>query len=648
MMSVPLVRQLVEAGSIRKFLTDYIGVGYTDEDRLKVIEKFVRIRHRHDFCFWAAMLVYIKTKDGGEDIRFWLNRPQRRLITRFEKKRLAGLPIRLILLKARQWGGSTATQIYMAWLQITQKVGLNSLIVGQQKDASFEVKDMFDKMIDSYPLKYLHEMGESFKENESKTVAVGKTGNITRLIQRNAKIKIGSYEKPNSARGGSYNLVHCTEVGLWEPTEKKSPEKITRSATAGILLRPLTMIVYESTANGTGNFFQIEYDAAKAGESQFEALFIAWFDIDQYTLPIENVKEFAEWLYSNRNNKNVRTNREECGAYLWSLWEKGATLEAIRWYIEERKKYTDHGDMASEYPSDDVEAFVHSGARVFDKYAVDALKPACKIPPQFIGDILGDGRKGKKALDNVRFEEDHQGLFWIWSKPEIDEDEQVKDRYLVSVDIGGRSKNADYSVICVFDRIYMMDGGRPSVVAQWYGHIDMDILAWKAAQVAKYYDNALLVIESNTLETKDKERDVDNDQSTFILNKVKKVYDNLYARAQSAEDIAEGVPKKYGFHTNVSTKPMIISGLIEYIRDRMYTERDQRCLNEYLCYEKKQNGAFGAIVGKHDDLLMSRAIGLHICFNEMPVPKIVKKTKVEEFRKVQRRRRKQATAATIS
>ena len=44
------------------------------------------------------------------------------------------------------------------------------------------------------------------------------------------------------------------------------------------------------------------------------------------------------------------------------------------------------------------------------------------------------------------------------------------------------------------------------------------------------------------------------------------------------------------------------------------------CLDEYLTYEQRPDGSYGAISGKHDDLLMTRAIGLHIAFNEMPPP----------------------------
>lgn len=624
MMDVPLVRQLVEAGSVRAFLSD-LGTEYTEADAHKVVEAFVRIRIEHDFAFWAAMYVWIKCKGGGDDVLFRLNRAQRKLVERLERRREAGEPIRLILLKARQWGGSTAIQMYMAWLMLVHKVGLNSLIVGLQNVVADEIHDMFRKMIDKYPVRLLYALGEAYNENEPKFVGVGKSGNIHRLPHRNCKIKIGSAERPDSVRGGDYNLVHCSEVGLWKKTDGKSPEDMVRSACSGILLKPYTMIVYESTANGTGNFFQREYDAAKEGRSQFEALFISWFDIEQYEEPLEDREAFAQWLWDNRNNSNAMNEREESGKYLYWLFEIGATLEAINWYIKERSKYADHGAMASEYPSDDVEAFVHSGERVFDKYNVEKLRKGCK-PPRYVGDIYADGDEGAQALSNVRFKEDKQGQLWVWSLPDTDQEgERIKNRYLVVVDIGGRGKKADWSVIVVYDRLDQMDGGVPTVVAQWYGHIDMDLLAWKAAQIAQYYDDALLVIESNTLETHDRDRQVDGDMSGYILNQIKDVYDNLYARKQKDEDIREGKPRQYGFHTNVATKPKIISTLVKVIREKLYVERDARCLDEYLCYERKPNGGWGAITGKHDDLLMTRAIGLHISYYEMDLPMIEEK-----------------------
>ena len=641
MMRVPLVRQLVECGSIRAFLEENLGVEYSDEDRLKVIEQFVRLRFRYDFAFWAATLVYIKNKDGGVDVLFRLTRPQRRFVKRLESLRKADKPIRIILLKARQWGGSTTSQLYMAWLQLIHRVGLNSLIIAHQGSGSDEIKDMFDRMIKAYPVEMLHELGEAYSDNEPKFVGVGKSGSIFRVPQRNCKIKIGTAERPDGCRGGDYSLVHLSEVGLWKATEGKKPEDIVRSACSGVLYRPYTMIVYESTANGTGNFFQREYDSAKKGDSQFEAMFVSWFDIEKYSLPVDDVYAFAANLYDNRNNDNVKSSREESGKYLWWLWNKGATLEAIHWYILERAKYNEHASMASEYPSDDIEAFVHSGTMVFDKYKVDAFDRYCK-EPRYIGEVYADADEGKNALKNLRFSEDRQGLLWIWDLPEIDEDEKVTDRYLTVVDVGGRSAKADWSVIVVFDRLFMADGGKPVVVAQWYGHCDIDLLAWKAAQIAAFYDNSKLVIESNTLETHDKERDVEGDQSQFILNQISGIYPNLYARKQSEDDILQGLPIKYGFHTNVATKPMVISTLVKIVRENMYIERDRRCLDEYLTYEKKQNGAYGAVIGKHDDLLMTRAIGLHICFFEMPLPKFIKRKD-----RYKPKRKRAISAATI-
>ena len=72
---------------------------------------------------------------------------------------------------------------------------------------------------------------------------------------------------------------------------------------------------------------------------------------------------------------------------------------------------------------------------------------------------------------------------------------------------------------------------------------------------------------------------------------------------------------------------MVISTLIKVVREAMYNERDEGTLYEYNCYERKQNGSYGATSGNHDDRLMTRAIGLHVCFYEMELPKWEKKVK---------------------
>ena len=642
MMDEPFVKSLSKAGSVEAFIRDALLLPVTDEARDKVVEEFIRIRQKHDYPFWAAMFAYIKRKGGGTDVLFRLNRPQRKLIKRLEKMRKAGKPIRLILLKARQWGGSTAIQIYMAWLQLVHEVGLNSLIIAHQGTGSDEIKDMFDRMIKSYPVEMLHELGDAYAPNEPKMVGVGKSGNIFRVPQRNCKIKIGTAERPNSCRGGDYNLVHLSEVALWKETDGKKPEDIVRSACSGILLRPYTMIVYESTPNGVGNFFHKEYLAAKKGLSQFEAMFVAWFEIEQYELPFANEAEkyaFAKKLFENRRNDEVKSDREEPGTYLWRLWEKGATLEAIHWYVSERSKYTNHGDMASEYPSDDIEAFTYSGRKVFSSEDVEQFRPACRAP-RWIGEIYGSADEGEKAIEGLRFKKEADGRLFMWHDVERSDIEEVTDRYLVVVDVcKGHTKNADFADILVIDRLFMMDGEPPVVAAEWHGHIDMDKLAWKATQVAAYYNNALLVIESNTLETNNTKGEAE-----YILTLIHEVYGRqLYARKQSAEDIRQGLPKKYGYHTNPLTKKVVIYNLKVVIRERLYIEREEACLDEYLTYVETENNVFEAMEGYHDDRLMTRAIGMQVCYHEMDLPRIVKRVNNINASLVQR----PVSAATI-
>ena len=595
-----------------------------------------------DFEYWASRCCYIKNKAGGGDILFKMNKPQRKLVDALERMRKAEKPIRLILLKARQWGGSTCTQLYMAWLQMIRQPGLNSLIVAHQHACTYEIRDMFMRMIENYPEEMLQQaaimppgeekISQDTCENRDKGNRRGRKKKtkrtesagpgIIRVTSRNFKVKTGSAERPHSCRGGDYTLVHCSEVGVWKKTRLLTPEDMLRSACSGVLYKPMTMILLESTANGTGNFFHSEYEAAMKGESQFEPLFVAWYEIEQYSLPFEEGgrEEFARQLLDGKDSRHEKNARSQPGAYLWWLWEKGATLEAIHWYVKERAKYSDHGQMASEYPSDEVEAFVHSGARVFDKYKVEELRKYCQ-KEAFRGEVSGQQPSGAESLKSLKFMEDRQGALKVWKLPEKERGTRVTDRYVTVVDIGGRSAKSDWSVITVFDREPMTRGEGPEVVAQWRGHTDFDLLAWNAARIAKFYSEALLVIESNTLETHDRDRAVEGDQSHYLLDEVREVYPNLYARQPKPEDIIQGVPLKYGFHTNVVTKPLIIGNLVKVVREGLYTERDEDCLSEYLCYEQRQDGSYGAISGRHDDILMTRAIGLHVALNEMERPK---------------------------
>ncbi len=585
-------------------------------------QRWFELRCRYDFPFWAYKCIKIKLKNGGGlDTPFLLNAPQRKLIGEFEKMREAGEPIRIILVKARQWGGSTATQIYMLWIQLMRRKGFNSLIVGQQNSGTEEVINMAKTALDCYPRALLSEPSDPMPEKEKIYLTSSLSRSAIKIPRRNFRIKAGSAERPDSSRGGDYALVHLTEVGLWRKTLGKSPKDIMRAATAGVLLRPETMIVLESTANGVGTFFHREYLAAKRGKSLYRPVFVAWFEIAENTKEVSDRRAMAERILENRDDDFSGDTRVASGKYIWQLWEAGACLDAINWYEQTRAGTDENDEMASEYPSNDDEAFVSSGAHVFNRAKALELKKQC-CPPRYSGELVASGDWGARALEGIEFEESPKGRLKVWEKPAVvrGREPEIVERYLTVVDVGGRSLKADWSVIVVFDRIGMLRGEGPAVVAQWRGHCDMDQLAWLSARIARWYCNSLLVIESNTLETRDPDRYVDGDQSGFILNQIRDVYPNLYARRQSPEDIMEGRPRKYGFHTNTVTKPMVISNLVRVVREGLYVERDDGCVDEYLSYERRPNGSYGAVSGKHDDMLMTRAIALHISLNEMRPP----------------------------
>lgn len=627
MLEVKLIKMILESGGIDLFCQQRYGE-CTEELRNQVKRQFYRIRAKHDFCFCAYAYYEIKNKEGGKNIHFKLTYPQRYLLGILEEMRLSGVPIRIILLKARQWGGSTLVQLYISWIQLFWKEGWYSVIVAQDASTSRKIKAMYSKMLEAFPPWLIgcpDDAELAFTPYEGSQldsiITYGKGTNIT--TARDTVITIGTYNNPTSGRGGDMSCVHYSEVGLWEDTDAKTPEEIIRSISSSLLLAPFTIEVIESTANGMGNFYYRAYQAAKKGESNRKAVFVPWYFIERYTKGVEDKEYFANWLIENKDNPNPPENCLDPGTYYWHLWEIGASFEAINWYIEKRKDYMEHGDMAAEFPSDDIEAFKHSGNMVFNISHIDRLATKCKNP-LYTGEIQGDRISGREAMRNLRFVEDYKGILKVWALPQ-ETKETIDNRYLVAVDIGGRSKSADYSDIIVIDRYWMMYGGKPEVVAEWHGHIDHDLLAWKAAQIAAYYQNALLVIESNTIESKD--NDTDGDQSLLIFNRISDAYPNLYMRKASEEKVQQGVVGMYGFHTNRRTKPIIISNLVAILRDESYVERNLEALDEFATYEKKQNGSYGATDGHHDDYVMARAIALFICYCEMDLPQVRKTTR---------------------
>ena len=544
-------------------------------------EQCRRLRVRHDFEYWAATSATIRDKLTGQNIRFKLNAPQRRLLAVMEEMRLAQKPIRVVLLKARQWGGSTLVQIYMAWFQLVLRMGWNSLICGHKHNTSRAIRQMFRLLLRNYPddLKNADD-GETLRFANYEG-----SRDIQQVTGRDCLVVCGSSRSEDAVRGFNLAMAHLTEVACWASSAMHDPEDVMRSVLGTVLPEPDTIVVLESTANGVGNFFHNEWLRAQSGQSDKVAVFVPWYEIELYRQPVTDPA--ALWACLDEYERR--------------LWDEGCTLEQLAWYHSKRKEYSTHTQMMEEFPSNNIEAFSNTGNCVFDLGQLDLLRQSCR-PPVLTGDIEG----AWLAPGEAHVVEQPNGPLQVWRQPERD---GTATHYLVTVDVGGRSAKADWSVMAVMD-IGDRRNRRAEVVAQWRGHIDHDLLAWKAVHLAQHYDNALLVIESNTLETEYTE----GDGGQYILSVIGQRYGNLYSRSRDGKG-----HRKYGFHTNRQTKRQAIYALIAAVREGAYIERSHAAIDEMATYELTRRGGFEAMPGHHDDILMTRAMALQV-LTQLPLP----------------------------
>ena len=232
-----------------------------------------RLRCRHDFDYWAWTCARIKDKVRPEIVPFRLNRGQRRVVEALESDRLAGRPMRLIVLKARQWGCTTVVEMYIAWLQCCRVRNWHSLLCSQVQGVSGSIRGMLETMLRHYP----SELWEG-DETPSLRAYQGQSG-IRELAGRGCHVTIATSESVNSVRGSDYAMAHLTEVAFWKDTPTAKPTDFIRTICGAIAREPLTLIVLESTANGAGNYFHREWLRSVRGASDKQAVFVPWYEI---------------------------------------------------------------------------------------------------------------------------------------------------------------------------------------------------------------------------------------------------------------------------------------------------------------------------------------------------------------------------------
>lgn len=185
--------------------------------------------------------------------------------------------------------------------------------------------------------------------------------------------------------------------------------------------------------------------------------------------------------------------------------------------------------------------------------------------------------------DSIQWVEDDSGYISIYH----DRVEGVP--YVIGGDTAG--EGSDYFVGQVLDNM----SGRQ--VCTLRHRMDEDLYAKQMYCLGIYYNTALIAIEANF--------------SSYPIKELERLgYPKLYVR--TAEDTYTRKPKEsFGFKTTAVTRPVIIAGLVEIVRESVELLNDPDTLGEMLTFVRNEKGRAEAEDGAHDDCVMSLAIAYY-------------------------------------
>lgn len=489
----------------------------------------------------------IKTK-SGEVVPFRLNDAQRKLYAVAKRQQDAGKPVRLIILKARQLGFSTLTE-GLIFHSCATRENVNALIVAHREDATANLFRMSKLFYDELPkpvkpMLRASNAQELVFENPSKLRSEREAKPGLR-----SRIRCATAGGRGIGRSDTLQCVHLSEYAFWpDGADGKA------STLAGILQAvpsmPGTMVVIESTANGFEDFKE-RWDAAVAGENDFEAVFFAWFENPEYAMP---VVPGTEWTPEERELRDAYQLSDE--QLQWRRWcianNCGGSLDMFR----------------QEYPASPGEAFLHSGTGVFDNEQIVLRMERLPSPA------------GRGEFTDGEWTESETGAITLYELPE----EGVP--YVLGGDTAGEGSdyftaivinNATGRIAAVLRRQY----SEPEYVRQIYA-------------LGRFYNDALVAVETNF--------------STYPVMKLQELeYPNQYARERE-DTYTRQMKKSYGFRTDKQSRPRAIANLVDVFSTHPEWFTDRELLDEMLVFCYNEDHRPEALAGKHDDLVMGAAI----------------------------------------
>lgn len=489
----------------------------------------------------------IKTKSGTV-VPFRLNDAQRKLYAVAKRQQDDGKPVRLIILKARQLGFSTLTEGLIFHACATRK-NVNALIVAHREDATANLFRMSKLFYDELPapvkpMLRASNAQELVFENPSKLRSEREARPGLR-----SRIRCATAGGRGIGRSDTLQCVHLSEYAFWpDGADGKA------STLAGILQAvpslPGTMVVIESTANGFEDFKE-RWDAAVAGENDFEPVFFAWFENPDYSMP---VVPGTEWTPEERELRDAY--RLTDGQLQWRRWcianNCGGSLDMFR----------------QEYPASPGEAFLHSGTGVFDNEQIVLRLERLPSPA------------GRGEFTNGEWTESETGAITLYELPE----EGVP--YVLGGDTAG--EGSDYFTAIVINNV----SGR--IVAKLRQKYSEPEYVRQICALGRFYNDALVAIETNF--------------STYPVMKLQEMeYPNQYSRERE-DTYTRQMRKSYGFRTDRQSRPRAIANLVEVFSSHPEWFSDRELLEEMLTFCYNEDHRPEALAGKHDDLVMGAAI----------------------------------------
>lgn len=508
--------------------------------------------------------LYIRTKKKTL-IPLIPNEVQQMVLDKIRELRIKKRPIRIAILKGRQFGISTLIEAII-YAFTSQQPNTNSLIMADDEGGS----------------RYLFEMSKLYhdelKLHESHLAPDKKYSNDFRLEfdNRHSQILIDTARNVDAGRKYTFHIAHLSEVARF-----KSFLDTLLSLMQSIPDNPETMCFLETTADGENDFctwWRQKEDEGKRGETDWVLMFLSWKYHKEYSKEFENeaVKEYFIKSMS-KMEKEIQN-------------EHQLTLEQMHW---RRKTLIDkcnnkEDKFKQEYPLTADEAFITSGKRIFD---VASCKPQIKniMPYKARGEVeFSDNRPFFIAAED--------GYLKIYKSP------VRSHRYLIAADSSDGIPGGDPACAQVIDVTTWEQ------VAVLHGNIPPDIFGTKLFALGAFYNWAFIAPEVNN-------------QGLVTTLKIRDLHYPPHRIAHHQRinfDISTGERKEYdelGWQTSAKTKPIIISDLQESLREILLVLHDADTLAEINHYSLLADGTWGGSGGWHDDRVMSLAIGVHFAKN---------------------------------